>query len=49
MLCLAIILDATLMRLVVVPAIMVLMKKYNWWMPFAKEEVAVAPIITEKK
>jgi len=33
-LCLAIILDATLMRLVIVPAIMVLMKKYNWWMPF---------------
>jgi RND superfamily putative drug exporter len=33
-LCFAIILDATLMRLVIVPAIMVLMKKYNWWMPF---------------
>ncbi|HUL62467.1 MAG TPA: MMPL family transporter, partial [Methanocella sp.] len=32
-LCLAVILDATLMRLVLVPAIMVLMKKYNWWMP----------------
>ena len=48
-LCLAIILDATLMRLVVVPSVMVLMKKYNWWMPFVKEEVAVAPIITEKK
>ncbi|MCD1296346.1 multidrug RND transporter [Methanocella sp. CWC-04] len=37
-LCLAIILDATVMRLVVVPAVMVLMKKYNWWMPFSKEK-----------
>jgi RND superfamily putative drug exporter len=37
-LCFAIILDATLMRLVIVPAIMVLMKKYNWWMPFVKEQ-----------
>ena len=48
-LCLAIILDATLMRLIVVPAIMILMKKYNWWMPFVKEEIPVAPIIMEKK
>jgi RND superfamily putative drug exporter len=46
-LCLAIILDATIMRLVVVPSIMILMKKYNWWMPFVKEEVA--PVIMEKK
>lgn len=30
---LAIILDATVMRMIVVPSIMVLMKKYNWWMP----------------
>ena len=30
----AIIMDATIIRLVLVPAIMVLMKKYNWWMPF---------------
>ena len=37
-LCLAVILDATLMRLVIVPSIMVLMKKYNWWMPFVKSE-----------
>jgi putative drug exporter of the RND superfamily len=46
--CLAIILDATIMRLVIVPAIMVLMKKYNWWMPFAKEqkqEVLVSEMI----
>jgi RND superfamily putative drug exporter len=42
-LCLAIILDATLVRLVIVPSIMVLMKKYNWWMPFVKEQ---APLIT---
>jgi RND superfamily putative drug exporter len=46
-LCLAIILDATIMRLVVVPSIMVLMKKYNWWMPFVKDEVA--PVILVKK
>jgi len=47
-LCLAIILDATLMRLVIVPAIMVLMKKYNWWMPFVrppKQEVLVSEMI----
>ncbi|HEY3274610.1 MAG TPA: MMPL family transporter [Methanocella sp.] len=47
-LCLAIILDATLMRLVIVPAIMVLMKKYNWWMPFVKapkREVLVSEIV----
>lgn len=30
---LAILLDATLIRLVLVPAVMLLMKKYNWWMP----------------
>jgi RND superfamily putative drug exporter len=50
-LCLAIILDATVMRLVIVPAIMVLMKKYNWWMPFVKEEapIVVAPEIQKPK
>ena len=45
---LAIILDATVMRLVIVPAIMVLMKKYNWWMPFVKEpkrEVLVTEMV----
>ncbi len=46
-LCLAIILDATLMRLVVVPAIMVLLKKYNWWMPFVKDEQAKLATIPE--
>ncbi len=35
---LAVILDATLMRMVVVPSVMILMKKYNWWMPFMKRE-----------
>jgi RND superfamily putative drug exporter len=51
-LCLAIILDATIMRLVVVPSIMVLLKKYNWWMPFVKDEqapMAVAPEIQKPK
>lgn len=46
-LCLAIILDATLMRLVIVPSIMVLMKKYNWWMPFVKGEQAAISVIPE--
>ncbi|BAI62986.1 conserved hypothetical protein [Methanocella paludicola SANAE] len=46
-LCLAIILDATLMRLVIVPAIMVLLKKYNWWMPFVKDEQAQLAVIPE--
>jgi len=41
-LCLAIILDAMIMRLVIVPSIMVLMKKYNWWMPFIKEQAPLA-------
>jgi RND superfamily putative drug exporter len=47
-LCLAVILDATLMRLILVPAIMVLMKKYNWWMPFVKQpkqEVLVSEMV----
>ncbi len=50
-LCLAIILDATLMRLVIVPAIMVLMKKYNWWMPFVRAErvQVAAPEIRKPK
>jgi RND superfamily putative drug exporter len=51
-LCLAIIFDATLMRLVVVPSIMVLLKKYNWWMPFVRGEqaaLAVAPEIQKPK
>jgi len=50
-LCLAIILDATLMRLVIVPAIMVLMKKYNWWMPFAgsqRPKILVSSILKKK-
>jgi RND superfamily putative drug exporter len=48
---LAIILDATLMRLVIVPAIMVLMKKYNWWMPFAgsqRPKILVSSILRKK-
>jgi putative drug exporter of the RND superfamily len=32
---LAIILDSTLMVLVLIPAVMVVSKKYNWWMPFS--------------
>jgi RND superfamily putative drug exporter len=50
-LCFAIILDATLMRLVIVPAIMVLMKKYNWWMPFDKPKkpaVMVESVVQQK-
>jgi RND superfamily putative drug exporter len=33
-LCLAIMLDATLMVLVLIPSIMMVAKKYNWWLPF---------------
>ncbi len=48
---LAIILDATLMRLVIVPAIMVLMKKYNWWMPFTgsqRPKILVSTLLRKK-
>jgi putative drug exporter of the RND superfamily len=38
---LAIVLDATVMRLVIVPAIMMLMKKYNWWMPNLKRKTEI--------
>jgi RND superfamily putative drug exporter len=50
-LCVAIILDATLMRLVIVPAIMVLMKKYNWWMPFSgsqRPKILVTSLLKKK-
>jgi putative drug exporter of the RND superfamily len=40
---LAIVLDATIMRLVIVPAIMMLMKKYNWWMPSLKHKAEIMP------
>jgi RND superfamily putative drug exporter len=46
---LAIILDATLMRLVIVPSIMVLMKKYNWWMPFSSGEMKADESLKGKK
>jgi len=32
----AILLDATLVRIYLVPAIMSLMGKWNWWMPFSR-------------
>lgn len=48
-LCLAILLDATLMRLVIVPSIMVLLKKYNWWMPFVKDEAGRPPAEGKEK
>jgi RND superfamily putative drug exporter len=34
---LAIILDCTLMVLVLIPSIMMLLRKYNWWMPFVRQ------------
>jgi RND superfamily putative drug exporter len=34
----AIALDATIMRLVIVPAMMIPMGKYNWWLPGQKEK-----------
>lgn len=33
-----VLIDATLMLMVVVPAIMILMGKWNWWMPFASKK-----------
>ncbi|MNI45310.1 Membrane protein YdfJ [compost metagenome] len=34
----AIALDATIVRLVIVPAAMELMGKWNWWVPFSRTE-----------
>ena len=34
---LAIMLDCTLMVLVLIPSIMMLLRKYNWWMPFVRQ------------
>ena len=38
-LCFAILLDATIVRIYLVPAIMVLLKKWNWWAPFGIQKV----------
>ncbi len=38
-LCFAILLDATIVRIYLVPAIMVLAKKWNWWAPFGLQKV----------
>jgi RND superfamily putative drug exporter len=38
---LAIILDATLMVLVLIPSIMMLLRKYNWWMPGVRQPDAL--------
>jgi len=38
-LCFAILLDATIVRIYLVPAIMVLLKKWNWWAPFGLQKV----------
>jgi RND superfamily putative drug exporter len=38
-LCFAILLDATLVRIYLVPAVMVLLKKWNWWAPFGLQKV----------
>jgi len=35
----AILLDATVVRIYLVPAIMVLLKRWNWWMPFGLQRV----------
>ncbi len=35
----AILIDATVVRIYLVPAIMVLLKKWNWWMPFGMQRV----------
>jgi RND superfamily putative drug exporter len=38
-LCFAILIDATIVRIYLVPAIMVLLKKWNWWAPFGLQKV----------
>lgn len=41
----AIIVDATLVRLVLVPASMRLMGRWNWWNPFQRRPVQSAPVV----
>lgn len=41
----AVAIDATVMRLVIVPAIMTLMGKYNWWMPGVREKSEVLAVV----
>jgi RND superfamily putative drug exporter len=36
----AIFLDATIIRLILVPSLMQLFGKWNWWLPFVKRKVA---------
>jgi putative drug exporter of the RND superfamily len=38
-LCFAILIDATIVRIYLVPAIMILLKKWNWWAPFGLQKV----------
>ncbi len=45
---LAIILDATLMVLVLIPSIMMVARKYNWWLPFSQKR-AMMPEIEKKQ
>jgi RND superfamily putative drug exporter len=45
----AILLDATVVRIYLVPAIMVLLKKWNWWMPFGLQRVDSEEVRDAKK
>ncbi|MEV5573400.1 MMPL family transporter [Spirillospora sp. NPDC052269] len=44
----AVLVDATIVRLVLVPAVMELFGKANWWMPFRRRPVAPAPSAMEE-
>jgi len=46
---LAIILDATVMVLVLIPSMMMVARKYNWWMPGQRNVVQVAPVQQKKE
>lgn len=39
----AILLDSTLMVLVLIPSILMFLRKYNWWMPFGKAHETTPP------
>ena len=45
----AVAIDATVMRLIIVPAIMILMGRYNWWLPGRKEKEEAATVVPGRR
>jgi RND superfamily putative drug exporter len=39
----AVLLDATLIRMLLVPAVLILLRRWNWWLPFRRRSPAPAP------